>query len=370
MTRVLLLAVAVLRACVAQADVTCLAGGPTATGNGATPANAPVQPQHLFVDRDGSVLIASGKQNQIRRLEPGVMLGVVGTGAQGADGDGGPANLARITYPLSVVTTGGTLYLIDQGGSRGIRAVGPDGLLRTVATGHYGGLATDGTSLYATLPDANFGGPRVVRWALPCYPTCALATTLAGTGTQDFTGDGGQATAAALNYPRDVAVYGGVVYIADTNNQRVRTVTPDGVIRTVAGGGSVLGDGGPATAARLQYPSAIALAQDGTLYIADGQHRIRRVRQGVIDTVLGTGTAQDMQHWVTASDPLQQPVTAPTGVAVAGDGVVYVGSESDQVLYRLDLGPPPTVTAVAAATPADTPTAVATATVAGKVCGG
>ena len=97
-------------------------------------------------------------------------------------------------------------------------------------------------------------------------------TTVAGNGTQGYSGDGGPATSAELNYPYGVAVdAAGNLYIADTSNYRVRKVTPDGTITTVAGNGTegYSGDGGPATSAGLGMPQGVAVDAAGNLYIAD-----------------------------------------------------------------------------------------------------
>src|SRR5205823_2226070 len=129
-------------------------------------------------------------------------------------------------------------------------------------------------------------------WAA-VHPVLALAG-LAGSGQPGYAGDGGPATAAHLNGPRGVAVGpSGDVFIADSDNNRIRRVTPSGTISTVAGTGEAgfAGDGGPAVAAHLSRPFGVAVDPSGTLYIADtDNNRIRRVSPaGVISTIAGTG---------------------------------------------------------------------------------
>ncbi|MDA8185331.1 MAG: hypothetical protein M0035_13070, partial [Actinomycetota bacterium] len=120
---------------------------------------------------------------------------------------------------------------------------------------------------------------------------------VAGTGEEGFSGDGGPATAAQLDHPSALALApDGSLYLADRYNRRVRRVDPNGIITTVAGTGKTgsSGDGGPATAARLRNPSALALAPDGSLYLADGSlflvdassNRVRRIAWGQLDTPL------------------------------------------------------------------------------------
>ncbi len=124
----------------------------------------------------------------------------------------------------------------------------------------------------------------------------SIITTIAGNRTAGFQGDGGPASQASLNLPRDAAIGpDGSIYVVDTDNNRIRRIAPDGIISTVAGNGSQTynGDGIPATSASLYWPHDVTVDSDGTVYIADAaHHRIRRVStNGVITTVGGTGVA-------------------------------------------------------------------------------
>ena len=119
---------------------------------------------------------------------------------------------------------------------------------------------------------------------------------VAGSGNEGFSGDGGPATSAELRRPEGVSAGpDGTLYIADTHNHRIRRVGVDGTITTVAGTGveGFSGDGGPAAKAELRFPSAVAVAPDGTLYITDGgNYRVRRIGPDrTITTVAGTGEA-------------------------------------------------------------------------------
>jgi hypothetical protein len=123
-----------------------------------------------------------------------------------------------------------------------------------------------------------------------------IIITLAGNGTAGFSGDGGPATGALLNAPTDVAVdASGDVFIGDSFNNRIRKVTPAGTISTIAGNGTggFSGDGGPATSAQLNFPEGVAVDAGGDVFIADtGNQRVRKVTPGgTIGTVAGTGTA-------------------------------------------------------------------------------
>jgi sugar lactone lactonase YvrE len=168
---------------------------------------------------------------------------------------------------------------------------------------------------------SEYSGHRV-RMVTPA----GIITTVAGTGMGGFAGDGGPAAAAQLNRPVAVAVdAAGQLYIADMLNHRVRMAGPDGTIHTVAGGGSPaddLGDGGLATQARLDTPVGLALDGAGNLFIADNRHlRVRRVGPvGIISTVAGTGKAGFAGDGGPASQAL---LSGPTGLALDRAGNLY-----------------------------------------------
>jgi serine/threonine-protein kinase len=214
-------------------------GGPTTVAA----LNAP---DSLAFDGAGNLYVAE-YENRVRRIDAGtgVISTVVGNGAEGFSGDGGPARNALISHPHGLaVAAGGTIYLADTWNQR-IRRVDPAGTI----------------------------------------------TTVAGTGAQGHGGDGGPAARAVFDDPVHVALGpDGALYVSDGSNNRIRRVGADGVVRTVAGGGGATspGDGGPATRARLALPNAVAVAPDGTFYVAEFEgRRVRRVdgRTGVITTI-------------------------------------------------------------------------------------
>ena len=221
-------------------------------------------------------------------------------------GDGGAATAAALMNPGGVaVDAAGTLYIADTDNNR-IRKVTTAGVITTVAGNGLAGAGGDGgQAVFASLHSphgvavdaagnlyiADTDNNRI-RKVTPA----GIITTVAGTGISGHSGDGGPATAARLNYPVGVAVdAAGNLYIADTGNSRIRKVTPAGVITTLAGTGigGYSGDGGPATAAQLKYPFGVAVDAAGNLYIADsGNNSIRKVTPaGIITTVAGNGTA-------------------------------------------------------------------------------
>ncbi len=306
-------------------------------GDGGPAAAAALDfPQGLAVDEVGNLYIADTIGDRIRRVDPnGVISTVAGTGEYGFSGDGGLAAAAFLHSPAGVTLDGeGSLYIADEGNHR-IRRVDPDGVISTVAgTGEDGfsgdgGPATDaalfnpeGVAVDATgnLYIADSFNHRIRR-----VDPDGVISTVAGNGDKGFSGDGGPATAASLSFPRDVAVdASGNLYIADTANNRVRRVDPDGVITTVAGTGEFgfSGDGGPAVDASLNVPAGITLDKSGNLYLTDfNNNRVRRVDpNGMITTVAGTGErgfSGDGGPAVTASLDL------PGGVATDAAGNLY-----------------------------------------------
>jgi NHL repeat len=166
--------------------------------------------------------------------------------------------------------------------------------------------------------------------------------TVAGTGVAGYDGDGGPAVSARLSYPRSLAVdASGNLYIADVHNHRIRRVSSEGTITTVAGRGMPMagaaggqGDGGPATAAFLYFPFGIALDEHGNLYIADsGNNRIRKVdAAGTISTVAGSGRrgfSGDGGSAITAA------LNHPMDVAVDSEGNLYIADQNNHRVRRV-----------------------------------
>src|SRR6185369_11256934 len=213
--------------------------------------------------------------------QDGIVTLVAGNSRPGYSGDGGPATAAQLDSPLGLTVDGaGNVFIGDRKNHR-VRKVSPSGIIVTVA----------------------------------------------GNGTQGFAGDGGPATDAQLNSPRGLAVDGaGNLFIADVDNHRVRRVSPDGIITTVAGNGSVgvSGDGGPATGSPV-FPTGVAVDGAGNLFIADPDNGIRKVsRDGVITRVVGNGTGGFSGDGGPATSA---QVFNPAGVAVDGAGTLFIADQ-------------------------------------------
>ena len=216
---------------------------------------------------------------------------MAGNGERGFSGDGGPAIDALLNLPFGVAAgTAGNLYIADTNNRR-VRKVSPEGTISTVAgNGDFGFAGDGGPAIDASLAlpvdlaldgggnlyIADFSNNRIRK-----VSPDGVITTVAGNGEFGFSGDGGAATSAALAGPIGLTFDGaGNLYFADRSNHRIRKVTPQGTISTVAGNGVLgySGDGGPATSASLSTPRGAQADAAGTLYIADsGNHRIRKV---------------------------------------------------------------------------------------------
>jgi sugar lactone lactonase YvrE len=161
-------------------------------------------------------------------------------------------------------------------------------------------------------------------------------TRVAGRGTAGFSGDGGPVTAAQLSNPRGLAVdSSGDLYIADAGNNRIRKVS-GGMIDTVVGGGTSLGDDGPATSAQLKGPLDVAVDGSGNIYVADtGNHRIRLVTSGNIVTIAGNGTAG---YTGDGGESPDAQLSSPTGVALSPAGKLYIVDYGNKCIRSIDAG--------------------------------
>lgn len=230
----------------------------------------------------GAAMAHAADYNVITRLDTatGFLTLLAGRAASGFSGDNGPALSAQLNASgpsMGVaVDSAGNLYIADTGNHR----------VREVSKG--------------------------------------IITTIAGNGTMGFSGDNGPAMSAQLNYPAGVAVdSAGNVYISDFGNNRIRKVS-NGVITTVAGGGTggSLGDNGPATSARLSQPIGVAVDAAGNLYIADNQNgRVRKVTNGTITTIAGNGGKGIAGDGGPAANA---PLTGPQGVALDAASNLYI----------------------------------------------
>jgi len=270
-----------------------------------------------------------------------------GNGTSAFSGDNGAAAKASLSEPFGVaVDAVGNLYIADTSNHR-IRKVDTSGMITTVAGNGTEGFSGDGGP--ATSATLNTPIGVAVDTAGNLYIADAfnnrvrkvnakgVIATVAGNGDARFSGDRVAATSASLSAPFGVAVdTAGNVYIADTSNHRVRKVDTSGMITTVAGNRteSFFGDGGAATLASLNFPTGVTVDRADNLFITDqSNHRIRKVNAaGVITTVAGNGNAGfSGDHAAATSASLNLPV----GTAVDAAGTLYIADTSNHRIRKV-----------------------------------
>lgn len=262
-------------------------------------------PGGLAGDRKGCLLIADSGNHRIRMISnDGSICTIAGTGIQGYSGDGHEATKARLNKPMNVcIDHFGNIYIADWGNHR-IRRITPTGIITTVAGVGRAGLLGDGGPASKSCLNESFGvyadrdgniyiadsGNHRVRK----ISSDGIITSIAGIGVEGFSGDGGFATEAQLNSPQAVFVTNSKeIYINDEHNHRIRRILPSGLIITIAGNGRAdyCGDGCLAINACLYDPEGIWVDDSKNLFITDGDnHRIRKVNpNGIITTIAGSG---------------------------------------------------------------------------------
>ncbi len=260
-----------------------------------TPLENPID---VSVASDGTLYIAELHASRILRVDlEGNLTWFAGTGDVGYVGDGGPATEAHLANASGVaVLDDGSVYVADSE-NHCLRRIGPDGVIGTVAGGGVPGYAGDGETggvlmnnpqrvrpaPDGTLLVADFGNNVIRR----VDPETNLVWTVVGNGEAGYAGDGGPATEASLSGP--TAAWEspeGVIYVADSNNNVVRRVDPDGTIETIAGTGEpgLDGDFGDARDAHLNYPADVVVGPEGLLYVAD-------LKNGMVRSVALDGNA-------------------------------------------------------------------------------
>ncbi|MFJ6821880.1 RICIN domain-containing protein [Streptomyces niveus] len=305
-------------------------------------------PYGIAVDGAGTLYFSDRNNHRVRKITTdGKISTVAGTGVAGHGGDNGSAVSAQLHFPRGLLLDGaGTLYIADSGNHR-IRKITADGKISTVAGTGVKGFRGDGaaaTAAHLNWPYAMTLDSSGVLWFSDCVnhrvrkiTADGKISTVAGTGTAGFKGDGAAATAAHLNHPSDLVVdSAGNLYIAEITNHRVRKITADGTISTVAGTGTAgfKGDGAAATAAHLNKPIGLLLDSAGCLYIADSvNHRVRKIAaDGTISTVAGTGTAGSGGDGGPAASA---QLNSPTGLAVDCVENLYIGDLLNHRIRRI-----------------------------------
>ncbi|MCD1259429.1 S-layer homology domain-containing protein [Paenibacillus athensensis] len=317
--------------------VTTLAGtgisGYNGDGGSATGAKLNT-PSGVAVDGNGNIYIADTENHRVRKVDSstGNISTIAGTGVSGYNGDGITATTAQLYSPTEVILDGdGNVYIADTNNNR-VRKIGSDGKISTVAgtgVGGYdgdGGQATtkqlNGPSGLALDSSGNLYIADTYNHRVRMVNASGTISTVAGTGSNGFSGDGNAATAAKLDNPYKVVLgVGGVFYIVDSGNQCLRKVGADGKISTIAGGNGNSGEGVPANTSWLSLPSGAAADSNGDVYVSDTLNN--RVRK--IDAATG--------NIYTINDSFNNPY----GLAVDSSGSIYVADTYNHQIRKLTI---------------------------------
>jgi sugar lactone lactonase YvrE len=318
----------------------------TFAGDGGPAIAAGIDPHNLATDPAGNLYIADYENSLIRLVAPDGTISTV-AGALSFGGDGGPAADAQFCMPWSMtLDTQGNLYVSDTFNHR-VRKIDTTGVITTYAG--TGLMSTNISSGPAT--EVNLGNPMgmvvdpsgnlymIDNWKcrINRITPDGMLQLIAGNSC-GYRGDGGPATSALLQNPESLVLDpAGNLYISDTDNNRVRVITPDGMINTFAGTGAAASgaDGIPATQSALNHPEGLAMDTAGNLYIADySSNRVRMVNPaGIITTVAGNGKAGNATDGKLATS---QAVTEPTGVAVDNAGNLYITEWGTYYIRKVD----------------------------------
>ena len=338
-----------------RGNITTIAGNGTAgfSGDGGKATEAQLNlPSGVVVDDKGNIYISDRSNDRVRVVnKKGIITTYAGNGIDQFKGDSGPAKNASLSRPFGLaLDKRGNLYIADRGNNR-VRRVNAQGIIHTVAgdggfffmgdngpayrasiAGPTGVAVDDNGILY--IADRNNNRIRAVD-------TQGMIRTIAGTGQQDYNGDAEVARDTNLHLPFGVALdQNDKLLIIDRSHYRIRRVDPKhGSIETVAGNGVKMfaGDGGPAAGAKLSFPHGIAVDKNGNLLISDkGHYRIRRVsKDGTINTIAGNGIRGNIGDGLPA---LKASIYGATSLKLNNKGEIFIVSPSGftSVIRKVD----------------------------------
>lgn len=285
--------------------------------------------EFCFDDNDNLIYTEPAR---IRKLSPaGVLTTLAGNGVYGSTGDGGPAIAAQVNLPGGIACANGNVYFFEVAS---IRRITREGIITTIAKSTALGFGGDGGSALLGqfyMPRALSVDSRGNVFVADSYnrrvrkiDTSGILSTVAGDGTASFSGDGGPATAAAINIVASVAVdAGGELVISDFYNNRIRRVTSGGTINTIAGNGQqgFSDDGGLALDAMLNRPTAIAISPAGEVHFFDSENL--RIRKITSDRRIVTVVGADARYFGADGNPAANAQVSPRNPFVDAQGNVY-----------------------------------------------
>lgn len=343
-------AVARIRKLNAASSISTYAGTGTLgySGDGGPASSALIRyPTGMAVNATGDVYFADEYNKVVRRIDATthIITTVCGNGGGGFAGDGGPATDAHLEEPAGIcLDKNGNLYIADKGNNRIRKVSASTGTITTLAGNGlfgYGGDGGIGTDAALTAPTGvcadTLGnifiadrGNNVIRRV---DATTGIITTMAGNGAADYGGDGGPAANATMAQPNNVFMsrrYN--LYISDNGNNRVRVVTSDGIMHTLAGSGDhgYAGDGGPALAATFLGPTAVCADEQENVYIADGGNSVIRKVTPVYN---GIKELPQAGTFVLYPNPSAGIFTLMTSTQLPADARVTVTNVLGSVVY-------------------------------------
>jgi Leucine-rich repeat (LRR) protein/PKD repeat protein len=308
-------------------------------------------PKGMLTDSVGNIYVADTQNHRIRKIDSQRNITTIaGNGNPGYSGDDGPATQAKLNSPMDVAldSTGQYLYIADRNNARIRKLDLTTGIITTVAGTNRKGYSGDNgpataaklQSPVAVVLDQHNNiyiadtGRHIVR---KVDNSTGLISTIAGKGYRGARGDNGPATNALLNQPSGLAVdKQGNLYIADMGNNRIRKIDNTGTISTVAGdtNAGYHGDGGPATAAKLNGPTDVTIDNAGNLYIADNNnHVIRKVdTDGKITTLVGNGNAGYTNDGTLATIT---KLYNPSSVALDNNGNLLISDTNNHLIRQV-----------------------------------
>jgi uncharacterized protein (TIGR03437 family) len=325
-------------------NISTVAGSANPGDGGPAAASLLSQPEGIALDGRGNIYIADANDHRIRKIgADGTIQTIAGTGEAGFNGDGGPAEAAQLNAPYGLcIDRNGNLFVADLGNFR-VRKISVEGRITTVAGGGSitpggdgdGGSATNAklsgprnvtTDQQGNLYISDFNGQRVLKVDLT-----GTLTTLAGTGTAGYSGDGASALRAAISYPAGIAIDRlGVLYIADTGNKKIRRIY-QGLISTVLGSSPI----------ELNVPTGLAVDRLDNLYIADNRTTMFRIsQQGAVSTLpIGGGdlAIDGLDNVYTTGAHVVKRLTGSNVSTIAGTGNSgFAGDGTSASSARLD----------------------------------
>jgi sugar lactone lactonase YvrE len=324
--------------------VSTLAGsGSSGSADGAPTVSSFFAPEGVAVDSSGNVFVADNNfNNKIRKItSSGMVTTLAGSGFYGEnDGTGSAASFSDPGG--TAVDSAGNVYVADTGNNK-IRKITPVGVVTTLAgSGSIG--SQDGTGIAASFKSPSgvavhsSGNVYVADQSnnkIRKITPAGVVTTLAGSGV--LGSEDGTGTASSFAFPSGVAVDSSEnVYVADQSNNKIRKITPSGIVTTLAGSGRIGSQDGMGTASSFFYPQGVAADSGGNVYVADKRNnKIRKITPaGVVTTLAGSGSIGSQDGTGTAASFWE-----PSGVTVDNSGIVYVADKYTNLIRKITISP-------------------------------